>query len=116
MNETQGEETVNAALARARAHSPFLKLQLANFPEIADALGRADLVEAMTLARAAGAAAPNVAASLRRERSALAAVLAIGDLAGATPLETLMETLSDLADRSIESALAAAMSERIPHA
>jgi hypothetical protein len=39
MNETQGEERVNAALARARDHSPFLRLQLERFPRVAEALG-----------------------------------------------------------------------------
>jgi len=112
MNETQSEERVNDALARARAHAPFLKLQLERFPAVADALARNAPAEALALAGEAGAGAPSLAASLRRERSALAAALAIGDLAGTLPLEGLMETLSDLADRSLERALAAAMAER----
>jgi glutamate-ammonia-ligase adenylyltransferase len=112
MNETQSEESVNAALARARAYSPFLKLQLDIFPAIADALGRNALSEALEMAKAAGKDSPTVAASLRRERGALAAVLAVGDLAGALPLETLMEELSDLADRALERAVAAAIGER----
>ena len=114
MNETQGEECVNAALARARAHAPFLKQQLDAFPEIERALSGGSIADSLDLAKAAGADAPTLAASLRRERNALATTLAIGDLAGALSLESLMETLSDLADRALERALAAAILERVP--
>jgi glutamate-ammonia-ligase adenylyltransferase len=114
MNETQSEEAVNDALRRAREHSPFLKLQLDNFPRIEEKLRHVRVAEAMALARDAGAGAPTLAAALRRERSALAAALAIGDLARLISLEALMEELSDLADRALEQALIAAMIERTP--
>jgi glutamate-ammonia-ligase adenylyltransferase len=116
MDETQGEEDVNDALRRARAHSPFLRLQLARFPDVADALGRGRVDDALSLARSAGSGAPSLAAALRQERSATAAALAIADLAGATTLERLMETLSDLADRALEAAVSAAIAERTPDA
>jgi glutamate-ammonia-ligase adenylyltransferase len=114
MNETQSEEAVKAALARARAHSPFLRLQLERFPEIAEALEAGRAEDAVARAARAGSAAGTVAAALRLERSALAAALAVADLAGAIPLERLMEGLSDLADRALERALAAAFAERTP--
>src|SRR4028118_831402 len=50
-----------------------------------------------------------------RGRSALAAGLAIGGLAGLVPLESLMEQLSDYADSALERALATAMLERTPN-
>jgi glutamate-ammonia-ligase adenylyltransferase len=116
MNETQGKERIKDALRRARQHSPFLRLQLELFPEVAAALERNATAEAMALARAAGSDAPNLGSALRRERSALAAALAVADLAGAVELETLMETLSDLADRSLQQAIVQAMAERTPGA
>ena len=114
MNETQSEEAVKDALARARAHSPFLRLQLERFPDIARSLEAGRAEEAVSRAALAGAGAGDLAAGLRLERSALAAALAVSDLAGAMPLERLMEGLSDLADRSLTRALAAAFTERTP--
>lgn len=114
MNETQGEEAVNFALARARAHSPYLRLQLERFPEVAEALENGDLEMALAAGAAAGRDQADLAASLRRERNALSAALAIGDLAGLLPLERLTAQLSDLADRSLERALAAVIEQRTP--
>lgn len=114
MNETQGEEGVKHALARARSHSPFLKVQLERFPLVAQALEAGRAEQAITRAESAGEAAGDLAGALRRERSALAAALAVADLAGAITLERLMEALSDLADRSLQRALAAAVDERTP--
>jgi glutamate-ammonia-ligase adenylyltransferase len=114
MNETHSEEAVKDALARARAHSPFLKLQLDRFPDVAQRLEAGRAEDAMARAASAGANAGNLGAALRRERSALAAALAVADLAGAIPLERLMEALADLADRALGRALAAAFAERTP--
>ena len=114
MDDTQSEISVNRALDRARAHSPFLKLQLERFPRLAEALERGSVEQALAEARGAGADAPNLGAALRRERSALAAALAVGDLAGAVTLEALMEQLSDFADSALERAVAIAILERTP--
>jgi glutamate-ammonia-ligase adenylyltransferase len=114
MNETQSEEAVNDALARARRHSPFLRLQLERFPEITERLAAGRAGQAIDCAARAGAGAPDLGAALRRERSALAAALAVADLAGVIALERLMESLADLADRALQSALAAAFAERTP--
>jgi glutamate-ammonia-ligase adenylyltransferase len=114
MNETQSEEAVKDALARARLHSPFLKVQLERFPQVTQQLEAGRAEDAIGRAALAGAEAGDLAAALRRERSALAAALAVADLAGAIPLERLMETLSDLADRALQKALAAAFEERTP--
>jgi glutamate-ammonia-ligase adenylyltransferase len=114
MNETHSEEAVKNALARARAHSPFLALQLERFPSVAEALEAGRAEEAIVRAASAGADSPTLAASLRRERSALAAALAVADLGGAIPLERLMEALAGLADRALSRALACAFAERTP--
>ncbi|HEX5184698.1 MAG TPA: glutamine-synthetase adenylyltransferase, partial [Allosphingosinicella sp.] len=114
MDETHAEERIKDALARARAHSPYLKLQLERFPELARHLERGDAAGAIGTAAKAGEGAPDLAASLRRERNALSAALGIGDLAGLVPLDRLTASLSDLADRSLERALAATMEQRTP--
>jgi glutamate-ammonia-ligase adenylyltransferase len=114
MDETQGEERLNVAIGRARLHSPYLKLQLERFPELAQTLERGDLETALIVAERTGEDMPDLAASLRRQRNALSAALAIGDLAGLVRLERLTGTLSDLADRSLERALAAAIEQRTP--
>ncbi|HEX9948368.1 MAG TPA: bifunctional [glutamine synthetase] adenylyltransferase/[glutamine synthetase]-adenylyl-L-tyrosine phosphorylase [Allosphingosinicella sp.] len=114
MNETRREEAVKEALARARACSPFLKLQLERFPDIAQALEAGRAQDAIARAALAGDNAESLASALRRERSALAAALAVADLAGAIPLERLMEALADLADRALGRALAGVFQERTP--
>lgn len=114
MDVTHGEQAVKVAIDRAREHSPFLKLQLENHPVIADALMAEPVSQVLERAIKAGECAETVASALRRERSALALALGIGDLAGLLPLETVVETLSDLADRSLETALADAFTKRTP--
>jgi [glutamine synthetase] adenylyltransferase / [glutamine synthetase]-adenylyl-L-tyrosine phosphorylase len=116
MNATQCGAEVNDAIARAEAHSNFLKLQLETRPDVAAVLRAGGIDEAIARARAAGADAPDVGAGLRRERGALALALGIGDLAGALSLEQVVEELSDLADRALERALAQAIAERTPDA
>jgi glutamate-ammonia-ligase adenylyltransferase len=53
-------------------------------------------------------------AGLRRERTGFSLALAVADLAGACGLERVFSELSALADRAIERAIAAAISERTP--
>ncbi|MGZ8345759.1 MAG: bifunctional [glutamine synthetase] adenylyltransferase/[glutamine synthetase]-adenylyl-L-tyrosine phosphorylase [Allosphingosinicella sp.] len=113
MNETQIDTIINSAIARARAHSPFLRQQLDRFPEIAARLAAGDLDSALTAARAEGAT-EEVMAALRRERSAFALALGIGDLAGLLSVVRVTAELSDLADRTLERALARAIAERVP--
>jgi glutamate-ammonia-ligase adenylyltransferase len=115
MNGTQENQGVNAALARARAHSPFLDFQLGRLPDIAGPLAKGDLAAALAAARREGEE-PSAMASVRRERSAYALALGIGDLAGLLSLETVTNGLSDVADRALERAVAVAISERTPDA
>ncbi|MGF1549241.1 MAG: bifunctional [glutamine synthetase] adenylyltransferase/[glutamine synthetase]-adenylyl-L-tyrosine phosphorylase [Sphingomonadaceae bacterium] len=100
------------ALRRAREHSLFLALQAERFPAIAGALEREEWEEALRLAAGAGEGR-DFGAALRRERSALALALAVGDLAGAVSLEQLMERLSDFADSAIARALRHVVAERV---
>ena len=106
---------LNKAIERARTHSPFLAQQLARFGALAAALEEGDLTGALDLARREGEE-KDAARALRRERSAFALALGIGDLAGLCSLGDVTGTLSDLADRVIERALAEAIAERTPGA
>jgi glutamate-ammonia-ligase adenylyltransferase len=103
------------ALARARAHSPFLALGLDRQPELATMLAEGRGEDALLQARQL-AAGVDVGAALRRERWALAVALAVGDLAGAFPLARVMHELSDFADRALDAAIAEAVRRRMPDA
>ena len=81
MEETNPKQRINAAIGRARAASPFLTFLLDSFPETAAPLARGDLGAALAAAGAAGSEA-DVMTAVRRERSAAALALGIGDLAG----------------------------------
>lgn len=113
MEDPIADPDFKGAIARARAGSPFLTFLLDSLPGSAAALAGGDLDAAFAAARAAGEAG-DVMTAVRRERSALALALGIGDLAGALSLEQVVRPLSDLADRQLERALAAAFAERTP--
>ncbi len=113
MEEPIGKQDFNAAIGRARDHSPFLSFLLDTAPGVAAALESGNVDAALVEAHKAGEAADAMTA-VRRERSAVALALGIGDLAGALPLEAVVQPLSDLADRQLDRALAAAIAERTP--
>ncbi len=102
------------AIARAKAHAPYLATGLERLPALAGLLAQGDWNGALALARAAGEGASDVGVALRRERRALSLALAIGDLAGALPLLEVTGALSDMADRSLDMAIADAIRRRAP--
>ena len=104
------------ALARARAHAPFLERGLVRLPELAALLAAGDGEGALAWAKTAGAGAPSVGSALRREKLALAVALAVGDLAGAFPLLRVTGELSAFADRALDAAIAEAIQRRVPDA
>lgn len=104
------------ALARARAHAPFLERGLVRLPELAALLATGDGEGALAWAKTAGAGAPSVGSALRREKLALAVALAVGDLAGAFPLLRVTGELSAFADRALDAAIAEAIQRRVPDA
>ena len=108
------------AIDRARKHAPFLARGLERLPEIAALLEQGRGEDALHMARAAGeirdVATDDVGVILRRERLAHAVVLAIGDLAGAFPVDRVMRELSSLADRALDAAISAAIARRVPGA
>ena len=103
------------ALARARAHAPFLALGIDRQPALEALLAEGRREESLAYARAQAAGA-DLAKALRRERLALAVALAIGDLAGAFALPRVMHELSDFADRALDTAIAEAIRKRVPDA
>ena len=104
------------AIARAAAHSPYLAQGLERLPALAALLANGAGEAALVWAKAAGAEAEDAGTALRREKRALALALAIGDLAGAIPLSQVMTELSQFADRALDQAIAAAITERVPGA
>ena len=104
------------AIARARAHAPFLAHGLDKLPALEALLAAGDGAGALDWAKAAGRDAPDVSSALRREKLALAVALGIGDLAGAFPLLTVTGELSAFADRALDIAIAEAIHRRVPDA
>jgi [glutamine synthetase] adenylyltransferase / [glutamine synthetase]-adenylyl-L-tyrosine phosphorylase len=99
------------ALHRARAHAPFLARALERQPELAALLAAGDGKGAIVWSRAQGEQ-PDAEVALRRERQALAAALAVGDLAGAFPLTQVVSELTAFADRALDRAIRTAIHER----
>ena len=101
------------AVARAKAHSPFLREAMTAFPHIVDVfLHEGGLWASEAALNEAHEADWDV--RLRQMRRARALAIALGDLAGELPLETVTSLLTDFADSSIGQALKAAMRERFP--
>lgn len=101
----------DSALHRARNHAPFLARALDRQPELAALLAAGDGDAALEWAKAQ-AAHPDPEVALRRERLALAAALAVGDLAGAFPLAQVVGELTAYADRALDRAIRTAITER----
>ncbi len=104
------------ALERAAAHAPFLAGACARWPGLVAQLAAGEGEAALGAAWAAGQDAQDVGVALRRQRVALALVLAIGDLAGAFALARVTAELSALADHALDAAIRAALAERAPGA
>lgn len=104
-----------SAIARARAHAPFLATALDRLPALTELLAAGDGDAALALARVAGDGVTDTASALRRERQALSLALAIGDLAGAFPLLDVTGALSAFADRALDAAIVAGIRRRVPN-
>ncbi len=99
------------ALHRARTCAPFLARALDRQPDLAALLAAGEGEAALAWARAQGEESDTELA-LRRERLALAAALAVGDLAGAFPLTRVVGELTAFADRALDRAIRTAIAER----
>lgn len=98
---------MDAALARAERHSPFLRSLIRREEALVARLRAGDAEGALAEAMARlGEGDAGVA--LRRARSGVALVVALADLAGDWTLERVTAALSAFADRAIDRALDAA--------
>jgi [glutamine synthetase] adenylyltransferase / [glutamine synthetase]-adenylyl-L-tyrosine phosphorylase len=102
------------AMNRAAAHAPFLAGAMARNPAIVEMLSNAAFDAALAAAWAMEGA--TVRQTLRRQRDALALVIAIGDLAGHLSLESVVAQLSDFADDALDSAIIESIRQRVPEA
>jgi glutamate-ammonia-ligase adenylyltransferase len=102
------------AVARARAHSPFLRETLQARSEVGEAFLEVGALGAVQSALAENSG--DIATDLRRQRLGLALAVALGDLSGELGLEQVTRLLSDFADGAIDRAVAAAITERAPNA
>jgi glutamate-ammonia-ligase adenylyltransferase len=102
------------ALDRAIANAPHLRRLVAREADVTALLAGGDLPGALALARSTDDNISGIGATLRREKRRLALAIAVGDLAGLMPLEAVTAALSDLADRALDAAIAAAIEERTP--
>lgn len=110
---TDREPDWHGALARARTCSPYLAGLAAKWPELVAMLADGEGEAALSAARQAGDAIPDIALALRREKQALALVLGVGDLAGAFPLLRVTGELSDFASRALYAAIGEALRHRV---
>ncbi len=99
------------ALARARAHAPFLARALDRQPDLTALLEQGEGDLALAWAAKQGEQ-DDVSAGLRRHRLGLATALAVGDLAGAFALPKVLAELSSFADHALDTAIRTAISER----
>ena len=102
------------ATNRAAAHAPFLAAAMVRHPALTEMLSAGVFDAALTAAWAT--TGDGVRQALRRQRDALALVLAIGDLAGYLPLELVVAHLSDFADQALDAAITEAIRVRAPGA
>ena len=112
MKATVGTAERDGAVARASAHSPFLRVAIDTFPGIAETFTNEGGDAAV--ARALAVEAETVGERLRKRRHGLALAVALADLSGEQPLEWVTRALSDFADAAMDEALSAAMLERVP--
>jgi [glutamine synthetase] adenylyltransferase / [glutamine synthetase]-adenylyl-L-tyrosine phosphorylase len=100
------------ALARAKANSPFLAGLIERQPDLVVLIQKGDFEAALAAALAAKVE-DNPGATLRKQRQGVALVTAIADLSGTWDLTRVTRILSDFADTSLDTAIAAAFAERV---
>ena len=107
--------SVNSALDRATANSPFLAQLIERQPVLAALLKKGDFDAALAAALAVHAE-EDISAALRKQRQGVALVTAIADLSGVWDLTKVTRVLSDFADATLDIAINTAVAERVPDA
>lgn len=100
------------ALARAEAHSPYLRQLLNRHTDVTNLLSSGDLDGAIAACEIVTDEPTSVA--MRKAKGRLALALGIGDLAGLLPLETVVTKLSVLADDTLSRSIAQAITDHVP--
>lgn len=103
--------TPSDALARARSNSPFLAQLIDRQPALVTLIEAGEYDQALADALAIDVSG-NIAATLRKQRQAIALVTALADLAGVWDLTRVTRILSDFADSALDRAIEAAIRER----
>ncbi|MEY3634687.1 MAG: hypothetical protein RLZZ61_1097 [Pseudomonadota bacterium] len=106
--------SINDALKRAQANSPFLAGLIDRNPDLMPLIHAGDFDAALHTALARSA--ETVSTALRKQRQGVALVTAIADLSGIWDLTRVTHILSDFADHALDQAIAAAIEERVPGA
>ncbi len=103
-------QAMNDALSRAQAHSPYLRMLITRFPQVADALAAGHLNHISPVID------PDlpIAQALRQAKGRQALALAIGDLAGVLGLDEVVTHLSSFADYALDIAIRAAIEAITP--
>lgn len=114
MSQSGSSSARKDALRRAEGHSPFLREAIVSRAEIAETFLQQGAAAAVQLALTSDSC--DLAVRLRQQRYALALAVALGDLSGEFPLETVTRELSDFADAAIDQAVSEAILERVPGA
>jgi glutamate-ammonia-ligase adenylyltransferase len=105
--------TIDDVVARANDTSPFLRQLVAKHPDIV-AAAQDNMAAALALASDGGEG--TIAAQLRWMRARHMLAIALADLSGTWPLETVVAALSDFADRAVDIAIAEAIRGHMPGA
>ncbi len=114
MSDTDAAKDLTNAVARARAHAPFLAQLLGRESDLTAGFARGELPDFASLWTTESDAPTGTA--LRRARRRLALAVAIGDLAGLIDLTAVTGALTDFADYALDTAIRAAIAERTPGA
>jgi glutamate-ammonia-ligase adenylyltransferase len=107
--------SIQSALDRAQANSPFLAGLIERQPELVPLIRNGDFDAALSASLAINIES-DIGATLRKQRQGVALVTAIADLSGIWDLTKVTRVLSDFADTSLDTAIAAAFAERVPGA
>ena len=110
------EGAVANAMAQAWQYSPYLRGLMRVRDDTLRTIATDGVAVALASAVAGLEAEGPPAARMRRAKADIALVAALADLAGLWPLEQVTRALSDVADRTLDLAVATAIAERAPGA
>ena len=100
------------AVNRAERYSPFLREAIDRHPDLVDRLRSGSASDALAHLRSTAASLSDPAARLRCERSGVALVLALADLAGWHDFDATVAGLTSFADDALDRAITEAIRER----